>query len=162
MYAAVSSYTGNPRACFGVWTQEHPCPTAWQSAASTGSSISLAMACTSSIALLAAGISTSPMDHEVQTDTAAEGLGSSGWDASRSAATLAAFSNAQMTTVRLSAAFRSSESRRRHGLSLVNSMEHPRERRPSASVMSMDGPTPLLHNIWKGPEPLDLRTFRCS
>lgn len=58
-------------------------------------------------------------------------------------ATLAAFSNAQMTTVRLSAAFRSSDSLLRQGLSLVNRMAHPREWRSNASVRSMGHPTPL-------------------
>ena len=102
------------------------------------------------------------IDHDVQADNAADGLGSSGWDASRPYATLAAFSRAHKTTVRLSAASRASDSLPRQGLSLVNRMTHPREWRSNASVRSMGHPTPITDIIEAGPEPLDLRRFRCS
>ena len=86
------------------------------------------------------GILTSPMDQEVLADTATAGLGSSGWDAPSSAATLPALSNAQRTTVRLSADESLPDNSRRQGLSGENRIERPRAKREEASDRSMRAP----------------------
>lgn len=162
MYAAVSSYTGNPKACFGVWTHEHPCPTAWHRAASAGSSMSRAMAWTSSIALLATGMRTSPIDHEVQADTARRGpvivrmgclqnignprgvLQCPDDDCAPVGSVQVLGQPAQTGTV-------------------------PGEQDGTSAGMAVEcigqvhgTPDTITDNIETGPEPLDLRRFRCS
>ena len=87
------------------------------------------MACTSSIALFASGILISPLHHLLQVSTATDGLESSGCLLASSSAVRSALSSPHSATVRLSDDSRSERSAERQGLSLVNSMEHPRERR---------------------------------